>query len=407
MGSLIKTPRELTMTKLTECEQYYAIAQKSTAFAGGHAIHTPRALVEEILSKLPLTGEILVLFNVEFVISLVYTYGIDPAHITFFSDHPNKVKLLQRIGVTKYLDTLDTTMKFDVVVGNPPYQSSSTGADPVSGRLSGKRDLYDKFAFKASQLSDVWALVMPCFWMGRQDHKLYKHIIPKCDTIIHTASYFPSVKGVDTAVFVVSHTTNDNVTLIDGSSIVSIDKNHVSGFADADTLAVLQKVTGPGMDTIHFQSNEYVRSKISAAITGYAYVDITGPATTADPVYAYSTVPLSQKHTGTYRLVCNWNASRTSLGAIKEIVDVTAPISASCVALVCNSAAERVNLKQLLETKLYKFIVQAVKTSATNNKATFKKLPLLDLTRSWTDAELYDHFNLTITERALIEATIK
>ena len=105
---------------------YKALANGIVTFTQGHAIHTPRALVEEILGKIKLRGNILVMFNIEFVVSLVYTCNIDPKTITFYSDSEDKTEFAKNLGV-KYITTLGTNMKFDVVLANPPYQSDVKG----------------------------------------------------------------------------------------------------------------------------------------------------------------------------------------------------------------------------------------------------------------------------------------
>ena len=65
------------------------------------------------------------MFNVEFVISLVYNYQVDPSKITFYADHENKIKIAKRLGV-KYIIELRTDMKFDVILANPPYTNDNT-----------------------------------------------------------------------------------------------------------------------------------------------------------------------------------------------------------------------------------------------------------------------------------------
>ena len=87
-------------------------------FDGSHAIHTPKDLVNDVLKKVNLnTGNILVVFNIEFVISLIEEFNCLPSNITFYSDHKNKSYLASKFKV-KYITDLEATMKFDVIIGS-------------------------------------------------------------------------------------------------------------------------------------------------------------------------------------------------------------------------------------------------------------------------------------------------
>lgn len=110
----------------TAADWYTALKKKSDLFEGSHNIHTPQKLVEEILKKITLADQkILVMFNLEFVVSLLHTHKINPKNITLLSDHENKTLIAKDAGIN-YITKLETDMKFDVVVGNPPYDKSTT-----------------------------------------------------------------------------------------------------------------------------------------------------------------------------------------------------------------------------------------------------------------------------------------
>lgn len=143
---------------------YKAITDGVIDFDGAHDIHTPRALVEEILEKVPLTGSVLVLFNVEFVISLVYTYKVDPQRITFYSDHENKNVFCDRMRV-KYITSLETDMKFDVVVGNPPYDRGIKTNFDLPFKNIGPHAAFTYLSHQNLKDGGVFAVVLPCNFM--------------------------------------------------------------------------------------------------------------------------------------------------------------------------------------------------------------------------------------------------
>ncbi len=394
-------------------------------------IVTPFELIEEIVDKLPVQwdnpnlkfldpvcGRGSFLFVIKnrlmqyhseqhIVENMLYGMDISQQNVAFAKavlNTENKYK--DNIECGNSLEK-EWNMKFDVVVGNPPYQSETTGNDPTSNRVSGKRNLYDKFLYMADSLAPTWAMIVPSFWLGRPNHKLHKDILSKCSEVMNTTSHFPNINGVTTCALIKKPKVPNTIRVVNGDVITEWPHSQVMGFVDSVIVTLLNKTKRNVMlDTIHFQSNEFIRSKI---VEGSAtpIVDITGPSSSPSPTYLISSIPLHQKHVGKPRLVLNWNGSKTGLGVVKVLDKPDAVISASCVALVCNSITERDNLLVVLNSKLFRFIVRMVKTSATNNKATFKHLPLVDLSRSWTDEELYAHFNLTKQEIDLIESTIK
>jgi hypothetical protein len=154
----------------------YLKRESVSLFEGAHSVHTPRSLTEKVLKNVTIedTTSILVMFNVEFVITLIEVIGVKPEQITFYTDHENKTKLMKLFGV-KYIEEIND-MKFDVVIGNPPY-------------TSGSKLLYTKFFAKAIELGDLVEFVMPVQLDSLHDklkhhnHLLKKHLIKLGDNV--------------------------------------------------------------------------------------------------------------------------------------------------------------------------------------------------------------------------------
>jgi site-specific DNA-methyltransferase (adenine-specific) len=68
---------------------------------------------------------------------------------------------------------------------------------------------------------------------------------------------------------------------------------------------------------------------------------------------------------------------------------------------------ETENYAHYLATKFVRFLVLQRKLTQHVTPDRFRFVPLLDMTRRWTDADLYAHFGLTDEEAAYIEASIK
>ena len=114
-------------------------------FKGSHAAFTPQSIVNPIIDNINFTGQpVLVLYNIEFVISLVYNYSINPSNIVFFSDHVNKSKLAEKLGV-KYETNLDLIVMKSrpVLLVNPPYTNGEQDASEIYTQII--NDCIDKF----------------------------------------------------------------------------------------------------------------------------------------------------------------------------------------------------------------------------------------------------------------------
>lgn len=150
--------------------------ESSTLFQGSHNAHTPKIVTEKVLSDLNLKDKtVLVMFNVEFLITLIETQEIPPQNVTFYSDHEYKDYLAYKFGV-KYINELDNDMKFDYIVGNPPY-------------TNGQKLLYAKFFEKALDLADTVAFVMPVQLESKHDklkfhnQRVQKHLVKMGDNV--------------------------------------------------------------------------------------------------------------------------------------------------------------------------------------------------------------------------------
>lgn len=405
------------MSKEKAAKIYKFLKDGHISFEGGHDVYTPQPLVEEILGKIPLDGEILVLFNVEFVISLLYTFCIDASKITFYSDHPNKTILLQKLGVTKYLDTLDDDdMKFDVVIGNPPYQAPGK---------ENKAKLWPQFIELSfnnlTTTQSIIALITPKRWLlnGQWERHFAPHRI-LCINIDECRKHFPLAHS-SFSYFVVQRaapTTNSIVVVPSGTR--TQDLTNVTGDALYYT-GILGKmiigtekfpmITSSGYNTSGFSQNKKSLSRVKTESHPHFIVHKISHKT--GEISGFWSSHLDNTTYGVPRVVSglwlsDWKKDR---------------LQVSTELLTCeqfrhfptNTIQEAHVLKEVLTSKLYTFLLYSLcdgnsqknKASGSITNYAVSLFPKIDLTRSWTDQELYAHFNLTQEEINIVEATVR
>ena len=68
---------------------------------------------------------------------------------------------------------------------------------------------------------------------------------------------------------------------------------------------------------------------------------------------------------------------------------------------------EAENLVSFISTKFARYLLRTTYSSVHVSKENFCFVPRMDMTKKWTDAELYDYFGLDQDERDLIDRTMR
>jgi hypothetical protein len=138
-------------------------------------VHTPFSLCYNIIGKLKeytsLEDKTFLCLNMEWIEILIANYGVKPENIWFVTDCKEKGRFFAGCGFSRYngvkvvnkdLRDWETKMKFDFVIGNPPYQGKSRGESMGAGHT-----LWDKFVEKALALvkdGGYISMIHPAGW---------------------------------------------------------------------------------------------------------------------------------------------------------------------------------------------------------------------------------------------------
>jgi len=149
-------------------------------------IHTPFDLCHCIIDKLKgyesLENKDFCVFNLEFVEILCYDFGVPLERIWFLTDCKEKAAIARSerykgVNVMKedffeMLKEKKEGRKFDVVVGNPPYQVNSK-IESKNGSKGSRNTIWEKFVSKSIEVckeNGYVSLVHPPRWRKPQDN---------------------------------------------------------------------------------------------------------------------------------------------------------------------------------------------------------------------------------------------
>ena len=332
----------------------------------------------------------------------------------------------------------DEKMKFDVVVGNPPYQISDGGAQASA------TPIYNNFVSLAKELTPSYlTMIMPTRWYaggkGLDDFRnemFEDNTIQELHDFLHPEEVFPGTNNRGGICYVMWNAQYDNrrspvtITTHEGEGRTSVSHRNLR-FRDMDifvryssAIEIVSKVVPEGTDTI----SNYVSA---AKAFGYRTFFINdpkyreSPAGLSSPVKCYGRagrVGYVEKdevpsHTD---WICRWkvyvpesNNIGTELNDDNQNAFVGEP-ETICTETFLVVGAElelneesAINLSSYLKTRFARFLLSLAKISQHGTAKTYRFVPLQDFSKPWTDAELYAEYHLTPDEIAFIEATIK
>ena len=330
------------------------------------------------------------------------------------------------------------TMKFDAVVGNPPYQ--------LSGGSGGTNDapIYQYFVSSAQKLqADYTSLIIPSRWFsGGRENLLaeFRHDmladggISKMFVFSDSHDIFPSVEikgglcyflsqegysgeceytlvknGTPTTIM---RNLNDFDVLIREPILANIVKKvmaqnprTVSEIISGDTpfgIPTNPKVSKKNsIDLYDEKSNEhntrlfYIES--SERKIGYVNrTKITKNSGDIDAIKVFIPEAYGAGETFPHQIL-----------GVPEFGGANSICSQSYLYASFSSEEEAQNFIIYLKSKFFRSLVLSIKISQHAPSKTYRFVPMQDFSKPWTDAELYEKYALTKEEIAFIESMIK
>lgn len=315
-------------------------------------------------------------------------------------------------------------MKFDVIVGNPPYHLSD------SGESTGSSPIYQLFVQQAKKLEPKYiAMIIPSRWFaggkGLDDFRNEMLNDPRIAKLVDypiTADVFPGLKvigGVCYFLWASSHHGGcEVITKMNGEvDIMTRPLNQFDTFVRFNkAISILDKV---GAKKYQLMSDRVSTQKPFGLRT---YEQPTGRGSVT--LYANKKIGKIEKIaiTKNIPLIKKWKVfismgygeggetreyPRMILG--KPIV--AAPGSACTETYLIvdsfDNEVEAQNLAHFLRTKFIRFLIGLRKNTQHITKDRFKFVPILSMKSKWTDDRLYKLFKISVDEIKFIDSIIR
>ncbi len=290
----------------------------------------------------------------------------------------------------------NTDMKFDVVLGNPPYQSGK-------GEKGGARSLWRKFikaSFTMVKKDGYVAMVCPGFPHQARD---LEHCFSNNTPLVlnnDVSHHFPGI-GSDIKYWVVREGKHDQDFIVDNviwdwniSSDPELDPTLASIFSKtigANNLFECKQDHGYSSTQFKNDPNDYLEKPKGKCKYPIRHASTVKVCYVSEPTECHFKKKVMMTFSGYPDF---------------KYYDKSNPMS-SCFQMSgyieVNSKKEGSDLINLYSTKLYKFLAKGTKSAGMRGTVNYC-LPKVDLSKQWNDELLYKHFKLTDDEIKYVES---
>lgn len=298
--------------------------------------------------------------------------------------------------------------KFDIVIGNPPYQESIIGNKR-------SKPLYNLFVDKILPITKKSVLIIPSRWMyggfGLDSFRDKMFNSRNIVSINHTndASIFFGDK-VDVVGGVSYYLFDNNYNDLPTYNGVKTNLGEYDLYVEEQYRSLLGKVISDNnlsnicksQSFYGFPGNEslYTKDKKNNDIKVYV------SKAKGFEMWVNKTLICEDKLNGYKVFTPSANGNNPKFGN-KILGKPNEVASKSYMVLLVNSESEGNSLISYMNTKFCNFFLSLRKTTQNMKPDTLRWIPLVPFDREWTDNELYRYFNLNQDEINLIENKIK
>jgi site-specific DNA-methyltransferase (adenine-specific) len=319
-------------------------------------------------------------------------------------------------------------MKFDVIVGNPPYQMDAEGGNRTM-------PLYNIFVEEAKKLNPRYiSMIIPSRWMASglglgefRGRMLADRHIRKLVSYAKMETLFPGVDFEGGVCYFLWDRDNEgacSVTYIQDDVTVGPVERDLNEFdifvRDSRALPVLEKVLAKKETPLIEMLAADKEFGMTSNFTGFSTRQREGMI----PLYYNSRgrrmtgwmrradVPKSRQLIDTWKvLIPEAYGERGAIPA--QILGPTriVPPPSACTQtnlfVHTDSRSRADSIESYVHTRFVRFLISLRKTTQHATRSTYTWVPQQSWDRDWIDAELYERYGITAEEQAHIEAMIR
>ena len=322
-------------------------------------------------------------------------------------------------------------MKFDVIVGNPPYQLSD------GGQAASAKPLYNLFVEQAMRLKPRYlTMIIPARWYAGgkgldsfRTTMLLNNNLRKLVDYNNSADCFPGVNIAGGVCYFLWDRDNPGKC-----EIINVSSQYQSGISDTRMLnefpilvrnntaiRIIRKLLGISKKTMDktVQSYSYfaVRSYERGTERKQKNDDVILLSSQGKGYYPKSKIEDKNRILSKYKVIITYAMSGgnkpTSQGDFQVVssLQVLAPnevcTETYLVLDVFDKLQDAQNLCSYVSTKTFRFLLLQALTSIHITKDSFLFVPVQDYSSAWTDEMIYKKYGLSDNEIAFIESMIR
>jgi len=317
-------------------------------------------------------------------------------------------------------------MKFDVIVGNPPYQLSDGGY----GRSASP--IYQKFVQQAKKMYPRYlSMIIPSRWFGGgkgldefRKEMLGDTKIRKLVDYENASECFPGVDIAGGICYFLWDRDNKGSceveNILNGKKTISERRLDEFGIfiRNVNALSIIKKVISRKEETMDQQVSSSKPFGLRTFIRPQKKGDLVLRWQNGEGPFSSRDVTVGKEMINQWKVITSYvgydHAGQPGKDGKRKVfskIDILPPktICTETYLIVGHykTKKEAQNLVGYMKTFFFRFLVSQFIFSHHITKESYKFVPLLDMSESWTDEKLYKKYGLTKDEIAFIESMVR